>query len=179
METIKTYKLLRKEELGLHSLFIGSRRCLPMNSWIEAWAPCDEVLKDLPTGFALISIPHQFVVTIQSKRPTAYQVNHDQIRFCRWVEVRETKRGTRIYDLGISSDGRVMPFAHRPGWHTSAEPVLPGVNMDGKVWAECLIPKKGTYIHRVNVSGLTKHHEPLEWYISQKLYITRLMEATK
>jgi len=176
METIRTYKLLRQDKsLGtLHPLFIDNGLCLPMNQWIEARAPSDEVMKDVPTGFALIDLIRQGIVEMQAKRPTREQVKRCQLRFCRWVERRDNGH---LYDIGLGSDGQVLRFAHRPGWHTSAEPRLPSVDMTGKVWAECLIPADDHYIYRVNVSGLTAHHEPLEWYISQKIFIVRLVDS--
>ena len=177
METITTYKLLRFEGDGLHPLFIDAGRVLPIAEWIEAQAPDDLALQYVPTGFALIDMVNQRSVTYQQRRPRPNQVRASGRYRQRWVEVVEGKRGHKVYDIGLTSEGRVTRFAHRPGWHSSAAPTLPCVNMEGKVWAECLIPADDYYIHRVNVSGLTKHHEPLEWYISQKIFITRLIES--
>ena len=156
----------------LHPLFIDNCRCLPMNQWIEARAPSDEVMRDVPTGFALIDLIRQGIVEMQAKRPTREQVKRCQLRFCRWVERRDNGH---LYDLGISSDGQVTPFAHRPGWHTCREPILPGVNMDGKVWAECLIPADDCEVVHRNINGMTANSQPVEWLISQKLMIIKIL----
>ena len=174
METIKVYKLFRRDEVGIHPLFIDKYLCLPIGEWITARAPSDEVMKDVPTGYALIDLIRQSIVEMQAKRPTREQVKRCQLRFCRWVERRDNGH---LYNIGLGSDGQVLAFAHRPGWHLSAEPRLPSVDITGKVWAECLIPADDYYIHRVNVSGLTADHQPLEWYISQKIFIVRLVDS--
>lgn len=171
METITTYKLLRQDEVGLHPLFIDKFQCLPIGEWIVARAPSNKVIKDVKTGFALIDLVRQGIVEIQTKRPTREQVKRCQLKFRRWVE---RKSNGHLYDIGLGSDGHVMRFAHRPGWHTSDEPRLPSVDMTGKVWAECLIPADDYYIHKVNVSGLTADHRPIQWYISQKIFIVRV-----
>ena len=173
METIRVYKLFRKEADGLHPLFIDRDMVLPIGEWIEARAPNDIALQYVGTGFALIDLTRQRPLLMQDHRPRRNQIvkaTHDR---CRWVEVSNGK----TYDIGIGSDGQVLRFAHRPGWHLSAEPRLPSVDMTGKVWAECLIPANDYYIHRVNVSGLTADHQPLEWYISQKIFIVRLVDS--
>ena len=174
METIKTYKLLGKDDsLGtLHPLFIDKYQCLPMNQWINARTPSDEVMKDVPTGFALIDLIRQGIVEMQAKRPTREQVKRCQLRFCRWVERRDNGH---LYDLGLGSDGQVISFAHHSGWHSSATPSLPGVRMEGKVWAECLIPADDYTIRRININGMTAKSQPVEWYISQKIMIVRLL----
>lgn len=180
METIKTYKLLRRDDHGmLHTLFIDSELPLPVGEWIEARAPDDIALQYVGTGFALIDIQRQRPLIMQDRRPRRNQVTKATRDGCRWVEVTQGKRGRHVYDIGIGSDGAVQRFAHRPGWHTSAQPTLPAVDMTGKVWAECLIPANDYYIHRVNVSGLTAHHDPLEWYISKKIFIVRLIDGTQ
>ena len=177
METIKVYKLFRQEADGLHTLFIDRDMVLPIGEWIEARAPDDISLQYVGTGFALIDLQRQRPLIMQDRRPRRNQVNQATYNGCRWVEVTQGKRGRHVYDLGIGSDGAVQRFAHRPGWHTSAKPSLPSVDMTGKVWAECLIPADDYYIHRVNVSGLTAHHDPLKWYISTKLFIDKLIET--
>ena len=177
METITAYKLLRQEADGLHPLFIDREQCLPIGQWIEARAPDDIALQYVGTGFALIDLRTQRPLLMQDNRPRRNQIvkaSHDR---CRWVEVTQGKHGRKVYDIGIGSDGQVLRFAHRPGGHLSAEPRLPSVDMTGKVWAECLIPANDYYIHRVNVSGLTADHQPLEWYISQKIFIVRLVDS--
>lgn len=176
MRTTKTYKLLRQTSDGqLHPLFIDSAMVLPIGEWITARAPDDLSLQYVGTGFALIDLQRQRPLIMQDRRPRRNQVTKATADGCRWVEVVQGKRGRKVYDLGIQSNGQVVRFAHRPGWHTSAEPRLPNVDMTGKVWAECLIPADDYYIHRVNVSGLTAHHEPLEWMIAQRIFITRLI----
>lgn len=179
METIRVYKLFRQEADGLHPLFIDSAMVLPLGEWITARAPDDISLQYVGTGFALIDLQRQRPLIMQDRRPRRNQVTKATADGCRWVEVVQGKRGRKVYDIGLGTDGQVLRFAHRPGWHTSAEPRLPAVDLTGKVWAECLIPVGEYYIHRVNVSGLTAHHEPLEWYISQKIFITRLVEGTQ
>ena len=176
METITVYKLLRQDKpLGtLHPLFIDNGLCLPMNQWINARAPSDDVMNEVPTGFALIDLIRQGIVELQSKRPTREQVKRCQLRFCRWVERRDNGH---LYDIGISSDGQVLAFAHRPGWHSSATPSLPGVSMEGKVWAECEIPADDYYTLHRNVSGLSKTHEPIDWLISNKIKIVKVMDG--
>ena len=81
-----------------------------------------------------------------------------------------------MYDIGIGSTGQVLRFAHRPGWHSSATPSLPAVDMTGKVWAECLIPADDYYILHRNISGLSRGHEAVDWYISQRIRIERVMD---
>ena len=151
METITVYKLFRQESDGLHPLFIDRDMVLPIGEWIEARAPNDIALQYVGTGFALIDLTRQ--------RPLL------------WVEVSNGK----TYDIGIGSDGQVLRFAHRPGWHSSATPSLPAVDMTGKVWAECLIPADDYYTLHRNVSGLSRTHEPIDWYISQKLLIVKTL----
>lgn len=177
METIRTYKLLRRKRGRLYPLFIDAAQSLPVGEWIEAKAPNDLALQYCGTGFALIDLTRQRPTVFQDRRPRRNQIDQSTKQGCRWVEIADGKRGRHVYDLGIGSDGKVQRFAHRPGWHSSAEPRLPSVDMTGKVWAECLIPSDDYYIHRVNVSGLTADHQPLEWYISQKIYIERVIES--
>ena len=179
METIRVYKLFRQNDHGiLFPLFIDTKKSVPIGEWVQARAPSDEVLKELDEGYSLIDLPSQTMVAYQrTQKPHRNQVLSASHLQRRWVEVRTTKRGRKVYDIGIGSDGQVLRFAHRPGWHLSAEPRLPSVDMSGKVWAECLIPADDYYIHRVNVSGLTADHQPLEWYISQKIFIVRLVDS--
>ena len=47
--------------------------------------------------------------------------------------------------------------------------------MTGKVWAECLIPADDYYTVHRNVSGLSRTHEPIDWYISLKLLIVKTL----
>ena len=180
METIKVYKLFRQEADGLHPLFIDREQLLPIGEWLEARAPDDIALQYVGTGFALIDLRTQRPLLMQDNRPRRNQIvksSHDR---CRWVEVTQGKHGRKVYDIGIGSDGQVLRFAHRPGWHLSAEPRMPAVDMTGKVWAECLIPANDHYIIRRNISGLSRDHEPIEWYISQQMLIVRvLLNATQ
>ena len=176
METITTYKLLRQDEDGLHPLFIDRDMVLPVGKWVEARAPTETPLQFVSSGFALIDIKYQRPLLMQDRRPRRSQIVKATAEHCRWVEVTDGNSGRHIYDLGIGSCGHVMRFAHRPGWHSSATPSLPAVDMTGKVWAECLIPAHEYYLYKVNVSGLTATHEPLEWYISQKIFIVRLVD---
>ena len=176
MKTIKTYKLLRQTSDGcLHPLFIDTEQVLPIGQWIEARAPDDIALQYVGTGFALIDLTRQRPTVFQDRRPRPREVRHATANRCRWVEITNTRQARHVYDLGLGSSGQVLRFAHRPGWHSSAEPRLPNVDMTGKVWAECLIPADDYYIHRVNVSGLAADHQPLEWYISQQLLIEGVM----
>ena len=175
METIKVYKLFRQEADGLHPLFIDREQVLPIGEWLTARAPDDIALQYVGTGFALIDLRTQRPLLMQDNRPRRNQIvkaSHDR---CRWVEVTQGKHGRKVYDIGIGSDGQVLRFAHRPGWHLSAEPRLPAVDMTGKVWAECLIPADDYYIIRRNISGLSRDHEPIEWYISQQMLIVRVL----
>ena len=181
METITVYKLFRQEADGLHPLFIDREQRLPIGVWLTAWAPT--ITDDTEVGYHLFSMSDEMLYG--DKEPFASSVTripNDTIKYAirrgwRPIEIRKGKRKRLIYDIGIGSDGQVLRFAHRPGWHTSAEPRLPSVDMTGKVWAECLIPADDYYIHRVNVSGLTRDNEPLEWYISQKIFIVRLVDS--
>ena len=172
METIKTYKLLRREADGLHPLFIDSAQVLPIGEWIEARAPNDIALQYVGTGFALIDLQRQRPLLMQDQRPRRNQIAKATRDHCRWVEVINGK----VYDLGLATNGQVLRFAHRPGWHTSLTPSLPAVSMEGKVWAECLIPSDDYYTLHRNVSGLSRTHNHIDWLISQKLFIVRLLE---
>ena len=175
METIKVYKLFRQEADGLHPLFIDREQHLPIGEWIAARAPDDIALQYVGTGFALIDLRTQRPLLMQDHKPRRNQIVKASHDCCRWVEVRHGRQGRKVYDIGIGSDGQVLSFAHRPGWHTSATPSLPGVDMTGKVWAECLIPANDHYIIRRNVSGLSKNHEPIEWLIAQQMLIVRVL----
>lgn len=177
METVKTYKLLRREADGLHPLFIDAGRVLPIAEWIEAQAPDDLALQYVPTGFALIDMVNQRAVTYQQRRPRPNQVRASGRYRQRWVEIVEGKHGRKVYDLGLATNGQVIRFAHHPGWHSSAEPVLPGVSMEGKVWAECLIPADDYTIRRMNINGMTAKSQPVEWYISKKIMIVKVMNG--
>lgn len=173
METITVYKLLRQDTDGLHPLFIDRDMVLPVGKWIEARAPNDIALQYVGTGFALIDLSLQRPVLMQDRRPRRNQIAKATANRCRWIEVANGK----VYDIGIGSDGQVLRFAHRPGWHSSATPSLPAVDMTGKVWAECLIPANEYYtIHR-NISGLSRSHEPTDWYISQNIFIERTIRS--
>lgn len=175
METIKVYKLFRQEADGLHPLFIDADMVLPIGQWIEARAPDDIAIQYVGTGFALIDLQRQRPLIMQDRRPRRNQVTKATHDGCRWVEVEQGKHGRKVYDIGIGSTGQVLRFAHRPGWHTSAQPSLPAVDMTGKVWAECLIPADDYYILHRNISGLSRGHEAVDWYISKKLLIVKTM----
>jgi len=175
METIKVYKLFRQEADGLHPLFIDAGMVLPIGQWIDARAPDDIALQYVGTGFALIDLQRQRPLVMQDRRPRRNQVTKATHDGCRWVEVEQGKHGRKVYDIGIGSTGQVLRFAHRPGWHTSAHPSLPAVDMTGKVWAECLIPADDYYILHRNISGLSRGHEAVDWYISKKLLIVKTM----
>ena len=179
METIRVYKLFRQNEHGiLFPLFIDTKKSVPIGKWVQARAPSDNVLKDLDEGYSLIELPRQKMVAYSRiQRPTREQVLAASHLRMRWVEVKITKRGRKVYDIGIGTDGQVLRFAHRPGWHSSATPSLPAVDMIGKVWAECLIPADDYYTLHRNVSGLSRTHEPIDWYISQKIFIVRLVDS--
>ncbi len=179
METIKVYKLFRQNDHGiLFPLFIDTKKSVPIGEWVEARAPSDNVLKELDEGYSLIDLPSQAMVAYQRiQKPHRNQVLSASHLQRRWVEVRTTKRGRKVYDIGIGSTGQVLRFAHRPGWHTSAQPSLPAVDMTGKVWAECLIPADDYYILHRNISGLSRGHEAVDWYISTKLFIDKLIET--
>ena len=179
METIKVYKLFRQNDHGiLFPLFIDTKKSVPIGEWVEARAPSDEVLKELDEGYSLIDLPSQTMVAYQRiQKPHRNQVLSASHLQRRWVEVRTTKHGRKVYDIGIGSDGQVLRFAHRPGWHSSATPSLPAVDMTGKVWAECLIPADDYYILHRNISGLSRGHEAVDWYISKKIFIDKLIET--
>ena len=177
METIRVYKLFRQNDHGiLFPLFIDTKKSVPIGEWVKARAPSDDVLKELDEGYSLIDLPSQTMVAYQrTQKPHRNQVLSASHLQRRWIEVRTTKRGRKVYDIGIGSDGQVLRFAHRPGWHSSATPSLPAVDMTGKVWAECLIPADDYYTLHRNVSGLSRTHEPIDWYISQKLLIVKTL----
>ena len=177
MRIIKTYKLLRKKSDGLHPLFIDADMVLPVGQWIDARAPDDIAIQYVGTGFALIDLQRHRPLIMQDRRPRQSQVNQATCNGCRWVEVEQGKYGRKVYDIGIGSTGQVLRFAHRPGWHTSAQPSLPAVDMTGKVWAECLIPADDYYILHRNISGLSRDHEAVDWYRSTKLFIDKLIET--
>ena len=179
METIRVYKLFRQNDHGiLFPLFIDTKKSVPIGEWVKARAPSDEVLKELDEGYSLIDLPSQTMVAYQrTQKPHRDQVLSASHLQRRWVEVRTTKRGRKVYDIGIGTDGQVLRFVHRPGWHSSATQSLPAVDMTGKVWAECLIPADDYYTLHRNVSGLSRTHEPIDWYISQKIFIVRLVDS--
>lgn len=179
METIKVYKLFRQNEYGiLFPLFIDTRKSVPIGKWVEARAPSDEAIKDIREGYAMIDMIDQMMIAYQVEKPCISQLRDESHYGRRWIQIVEGKRGRKVYDLGISSNGKqVVSFAHRPGWHTSLTPSLPGVNMEGKVWAECLIPADEYYTLHRNVSGLSKTHEPIDWMIAKKIFITRLLKS--
>lgn len=179
METITVYKLFRQEADGLHPLFIDREQRLPIGEWIEARAPDDIALQYVGIGFALIDIRTQRPLMMQDRKPRRNQIVKASHDCCRWVEVRQGRKGRKVYDIGIGSDGQVLAFAHRPGWHTSAEPRLPAVDMTGKVWAECLIPADDHYTLHRNLNGLSKEHGAIDWFISQRIMITKVMDATQ
>ena len=179
METIKVYKLFRQEADGLHPLFIDRDMVLPIGEWIEARAPNDIALQYVGTGFALIDLTRQRPLLMQDRRPRRNQVTKATNDGCRWVEVEQGKHGRKVYDIGIGSDGQVLHFAHRPGWHSSATPSLPAVDMTGKVWTECLIPADDYYTLHRNLNGLSKEHGAIDWFISQRIMITKVMDATQ
>ena len=175
METIRVYKLFRRDDKGLHPLFIDRELILPTGEWLEARAPDIEKLGALGEGYYLVSMPTK-CYGISDERPNRFEIAGATHIKNRWIEIAKDKKGNRrYYDLGVGSNGQVLRFAHRPGWHSSATPSLPGVNMEGKVWAECLIPADDYYILHRNVSGVSKTHEPIDWYISQKLLIERVL----
>ena len=179
METIRVYKLFRQEADGLHPLFIDRDMVLPIGEWIEARAPNDIALQYVGTGFALIDLQRQRPLIMQDRRPRRNQVTKATHDGCRWVEVEQGKHGRKVYDIGIGSTGQVLRFAHRPGWHTSAQPSLPAVDMTGKVWAECLIPADDYYTLHRNLNGLSKEHGAIDWFISQRIMITKIMDVTQ
>ena len=179
METIRVYKLFRQEADGLHPLFIDRDMVLPIGEWIEARAPDDIALQYVGTGFALIDLQRQRPLIMQDRRPRRNQVTKATHDGCRWVEVEQGKHGRKVYDIGIGSTGQVLRFAHRQGWHTSAQPSLPAVDMAGKVWAECLIPADDYYTLHRNINGLSKEHGAIDWFISQRIMITKVMDATQ
>ena len=175
METIKVYKLFRQDNDGcLHPLFIDRERVLMEEEWEQAWAPDIDKLTDTREGFHFVD-HNNGQGWYRYKRPSFEDVVAASYLRGRWIEIRQGKRKRLIYDIGIGSDGQVLRFAHRPGWHLSAEPRLPSVDMTGKVWAECLIPANDHYIIRRNISGLSREHEPIEWYISQQMLIVRVL----
>ena len=177
METIKVYKLFRQDADGLHPLFIDRDMVLPIGEWIEARAPSEEQLRELPEGYHMIQMHYTDEGNkYTTDRPSALEIDSATLLRARWVEIRQGKRGRKVYDLGLATNGQVLRFAHRPGWHTSLTTSLPAVSMNGKVWAECEIPADDYYrLHR-NISGLSKTHEPIDWLISNKLFIVRLLE---
>lgn len=175
MGTIKVYKLFRQEADGLHPLFIDRAKALPIGAWLEARAPNNDAIHWIGKGFALINLKRQVPMLIQSRRPRRDEVMTAIHTDSRWIEVDDGK----VYDLGIGSNGLVLRFAHRPGWHSSSTPSLPAVDMRGKVWAECLIPSDDYYILHRNISGLSKGHSPIDWYISQKIFIVRVTDINK
>ena len=158
----------------MHPLFIDREQVLPIGQWIEARAPNDIALQYVGTGFALIDLTRQRPTVFQDRKPRRKQVEQAARCGCRWVEQRDNGH---VYDIGIGSDGQVIPFAHRPGWHTSREPSLPSVDMTGKVWAECLIPADDCDVVHRNINGMTTKSQPVEWLISQKIMIVRLLET--
>ena len=172
---------MRLDDTGLHPLFIDSAQVLPIGEWIDARAPTDDQLRDLPEGYHMIQMHYiDEGNKYTTERPSALDIDSATWLMARWVEIRHGKRGRKVYDLGLATNGKqVVSFAHRPGWHSSREPSLPTVRMTDRVWAECLIPADDYYIHRANVSGLTATREPLEWFISKKIMIERIITPTE
>ena len=159
----------------MHPLFIDTERNLMEGEWEDAWAPDTDKLNDLEEGYHFVDRDNGQGWFTRGKPKPIEIISASYLRG-RWIQITKDKRGKRkFYDMGLGSNGQVLRFAHRPGWHSSATPSLPGVDMTGKVWAECQIPADDYYIIRRNVSGLSKNHEPIEWYISQKLLIVRVL----
>ena len=178
METIKVYKLLGYEKGKVYPLFIDAAEDLPIGVWLTANTPNEDALERAQEGYSLISLRRDAIIIHTDKKPKCTSVLSAIFICARWVQIKTDKRGKRkVYDLGLSSNGKqVVSFAHRPGWHSSATPSLPAVDMTGKVWAECLIPADDYYTLHRNVSGLSRTHEPIDWYISKKIFITRLLD---
>lgn len=162
-----TYKLFREDEQGLHPLFIDKALTLPEGVWIDARAVDDEHLPKDDDGYMLFDLHTQFMLRRQEQRPRAADINRATLNGERWMQMRKG----RAYDLGLSSANRVLPFAHHPGWHTCREQSLIGVNMEGKVWRQCVICEEDTHIRHMNINGLTKESHAVEWYISSRLMI--------
>lgn len=175
METIRVYKLFRKDRWGIHPLFIDSAQRIPIGQWVEAIAPSNEVLARVPSGFSMIDMRRDKVVSTQQRRPMPNQVKTAWRKRCRWVEVTEGARGRHIYNLGLSTEGNVIRFAHRPGWHTSREPSLPTVNMKGKVWAKCLIPSDSYTVRHMPINGMTSETLSVDWLITDRLLVEALL----
>ena len=160
---------------SLRTIFIDRHIDLPIGEWLTARAPRINPEWLTEAGYYLLSIPSGRVVHYTTKKPRMPQVMSATLAGQRWVEVRHGKRGTHYYDIGLGADGKPLPFAHRPGWHSCQQPVLNVVNTEGCVWCEVEIPADDYYIRRLNISGITKTREPIEWYISQKIKIVRIL----
>ena len=70
-----------------------------------------------------------------------------------------------------AEDHPTKGYAHRPGWHCTAEPVAPHLSMNGRVWCEVLV---------VNVE---KHQRPRnqggEWLIAQYMKVVQILNRRK
>lgn len=160
---------------SLRTIFIDRFIDLPIGEWLTARAPRIDPVKLTDGGYSLLSIPSGNVVHHTKQKPRSPQVMSATLAGQRWVEVRHGKRGTHYYDIGLGADGKPLTFAHHPGWHSCREPILNVVNTDGCVWAEVEIPADDYHIRRLNISGITKTREPIEWYISERLRIVRVI----
>ena len=160
---------------SLQTIFID--RCLeqPIGEWLTARAPRIDPAKLTADGFYLLSIPSGNVVHYTNQKPMSPQVMSASLAGQRWIQVKHGKRGTHYYDIGLGADGKPLHFAHHPGWHSCQVPMLNVVNNDGCVWAEVEIPADDYHIRRLNISGITKTREPIEWYISERLRIVRVI----
>lgn len=167
METIKVYKLFRK---GLRPLFIDTENQLPLGTWIDAKGIRPEILATLEEGYSMV---HGDTCLVKMRNyPTASLLRSSWAVGGEWIKTVNGPRGRRQYVMGISSSGRVIPFAYRAGWHTCRTPDLPGVDMTGKVWAECLIPADSPVVHR-NINGMTDKIHSVDWLIAKKILIIK------
>jgi len=156
----------------LQTIFIDRGLPIPIGEWVTAWAPI--ITDDMKDGYYIFNMTDGMLCYSPQPIPKkmlkhAISIGH------RPVEIRQGQRKRLVYDFGLGADGNPLRFAHHPGWHSCREPILNVVNTDGCVWAEVEIPADGYHIRRLNISGITKTREPIEWYISQRLRIVRVI----
>lgn len=178
METIKTYKLLRKKEDGVHSLYIDAEKPLPLGEWITAQAPSRHALEYIPQGYALIDMRTQCPVALQSEPPTAAQIISEQHRQCRWVKIiKDHQRETNYFDIGLTPEGMPICIGHNPGWHSWAEPTRTNDDMTDTVWAECQVRKDEYQAKPTRTRQADGTRKRIDWIISEHILIERIIDS--
>jgi len=66
-----------------------------------------------------------------------------------------------------AEDHPTKGFAHRPGWHTSIEPIAPHLSPKGRIWAKVEIEDVKEWKRPRRQGGM--------WYIAQRMKVLELM----